>query len=177
MGKRVKMDLLFFVRKNRVLKSGEVSIHLRITVSGRSTEAAAGISIAPDLWSGSSHMATGTSRKAKTVNNHIENIKTEIYEHYRTMIIEKKDITAIALKNAWLGIEEKQLMILEIFQEHNKNVKALIGIDYSGATHQRYETSLSLQNLPTCLTSLEIRLLRFFAFAICCPTRTRTLTP
>jgi len=143
MSTRASMNLLFFVRKNRILKSGEVSIQLRITVSGKTAEAAIGMNVNPDLWSDTGCAAIGMSKKSKVINNHINHIRAEIYEHYRILALEDKEITAISIKNAWLGIEEKPKMLVEVFQEHNENVKKLIGIDFAQATHQRYETTLS----------------------------------
>ncbi|MDD2635953.1 MAG: site-specific integrase [Bacteroidales bacterium] len=143
MSTRASMSLLFFVRKTRVLKSGEVSVQLRITVSGKSSEVSIGMNVKPELWSDVSCKAMGTTKKAKIINSHIDHIQSEVYEHYRILALEDKDITAIAIKNAWLGIEEKPIMLVEVFQEHNDNVKKLIGIDFAQATHQRYETTLS----------------------------------
>ncbi len=142
MTQRASMTLLFFIRKTRVLKTGEVTIQLRITVSGKSNEVATGKTILPDLWSDIKCMAKGNSRAAKLINNHIDHIKSELYEHYRDLVVEKKDITALALRNVWLGIKEKQIMLIETYQEHNDNVKLLVGVDFAISTYQRYETSL-----------------------------------
>ncbi len=142
MAQRATMNLLFFIRKTRVLKSGEVSIQLRITVSGKSTEASIGRNILPELWSINKCKAKGTSKAAHIINNHIDHIKAELYGYYRTFAVEDKIITAVTIKNVWLGIDDNQKMIIKIFQEHNDNVKLLIGKDFAQATHQRYETTL-----------------------------------
>lgn len=45
-------------------------------------------------------------------------------------------------KEKWLGVEEKQVMLLEVFQMHNDKVGKLIGKDYAPGTLLRYQTSL-----------------------------------
>ncbi|MDD2634804.1 MAG: phage integrase SAM-like domain and Arm DNA-binding domain-containing protein [Bacteroidales bacterium] len=143
MSKRASMNLLFFVRKNRILKSGEVSINVRISISGKTTEASIGINVYPDMWSENNCRANGNFKKAKIINNHIEQIITDIYDHYRSLALENKEITAASIKNAWLGIGEKPKSLVEVFKEHNDNMKKLIGIDFTYSTFQRYKTTLS----------------------------------
>ncbi len=95
------------------------------------------------MWSESTCRAIGSSKKAKIINNHIEQTITDIYNHYRSLALEDKEITATSLKNAWLGIGEKPKMLVEVFEEHNNNMKKLIGIDFTYSTYQRYKTTLS----------------------------------
>ncbi|HTF17415.1 MAG TPA: site-specific integrase [Chryseolinea sp.] len=45
-------------------------------------------------------------------------------------------------KNRWLGISmEKVKMLMEVFEEHNQQMKALIGHEFSPLTFERYTTS------------------------------------
>jgi site-specific recombinase XerD len=142
MSERALLSLMFFIRKTKLTKSGEASINLRISVSRKSVEISIGKKINPKLWCQDKGGAVGISTEAKRINDHIDRIKADFFDLYRTFSYEGKTITAKSLKNAWLGIEEDQYMILETFQEHNDQVKLLIGKDFAYATHQRYETSL-----------------------------------
>jgi site-specific recombinase XerD len=143
MGKRAMLNLMFFIRTSKLLKSGEASINLRITVSGKSTEMAIGKNIMPKLWCTERCGVIGNNKEAKLINNYIDKVKSDFFDLYRQFSYEGKNITAKSLKNAWLGIEEdSQHMIIKIFQEHNDNVKLLIGKDFAFATHQRYVTTL-----------------------------------
>ncbi|MDN3666158.1 phage integrase SAM-like domain-containing protein [Algibacter miyuki] len=45
-------------------------------------------------------------------------------------------------KNEYLGIKEKERMLIPIFKEHNRKIKELVGIEYASGTLERYETSL-----------------------------------
>jgi site-specific recombinase XerD len=46
------------------------------------------------------------------------------------------------MRNKILGIEKRNHMLVGIFQQHNNEIKALIGKDYALGTLTRYETSL-----------------------------------
>jgi site-specific recombinase XerD len=52
------------------------------------------------------------------------------------------EITAKSIKNAYLGIDEDSLKVINLYQEHNNKIKKLEGIEFSPDTIQRYETSL-----------------------------------
>jgi len=143
MGKRAMLNLLFFIRTSKLLKTGEASINLRVTVSGKSVEMAIGKNVMPKQWCSERGGVVGNNKEAKLINNYIDQVKSDFFELYRQFSYEGKKITAQSLKNAWLGIEEDdQKMIIEIFQEHNEHVKLLIGKDFAYATYQRYVTSL-----------------------------------
>ena len=51
-----------------------------------------------------------------------------------------KKVSAISLKNAYLGIDNDDRTILEIFKEHNERCKSLINIDFAPGTYDRYNT-------------------------------------
>lgn len=52
-------------------------------------------------------------------------------------------ITFITLKNKVLGIEEKQMMLMPVIEQHNKDLYSLIGNGYSLATWTKYQTTKS----------------------------------
>ncbi|MBT6838064.1 MAG: site-specific integrase, partial [Bacteroidetes bacterium] len=60
-------------------------------------------------------------------------------EHIRFLREDGKEITPKAVKNSFLGLEEEKRTILQIFEEHNENIKKLINIDFSPETYQKYE--------------------------------------
>lgn len=58
------------------------------------------------------------------------------------MLIQGQEFSMDQFSKRWNGIEDNAHMLLEIFQQHNDQVKALIGQQYSHATWTRYVTSL-----------------------------------
>ncbi len=59
----------------------------------------------------------------------------------RAMLQDGKIITYQSFKEKWFGVHEKPKILMEIFQQHNNQIKELVGEDFAPATYQRYETS------------------------------------
>lgn len=145
MENRNTFSIHFFIRKNRIDEAGQAPIYLRISVNAQRIEMSMHRSINVQYWNLSLGVAIGTSKIARDTNNYLDSVRSTIYEHYKYLRETGKDVTAISVKNSYLGIEvEKGKKILEIFQEHNEKIRSLINIDYSPETVQRYETSLRL---------------------------------
>ena len=58
------------------------------------------------------------------------------------MIQHDKPITAIAIKNKYLGLSDERKGLLEVFDYHNSKMEQLIGIEYAKSTVTKYKTSL-----------------------------------
>jgi site-specific recombinase XerD len=63
----------------------------------------------------------------------LHQIRIEIEEH-------GKQFTASLLKKSYLGINDEDKTILEVFKEHNERCKNLINIDFAPGTYDRYNT-------------------------------------
>ena len=73
--KRSSFNVLFFLKKTKLLKNGEASVCMRITVDGTRVENNIRKSIDPSLWSQAKESARGKSRKSCDLNAYIENRK------------------------------------------------------------------------------------------------------
>jgi hypothetical protein len=58
------------------------------------------------------------------------------------LVGQSEAITAEKLKRLLTGATERPRMILEIFRQHNDQVKELVGSQYAPLTHKRYSTAL-----------------------------------
>lgn len=134
--------LLFHVLLSRE-RHGEAPIYLRITVDGKRAEIALKRYIGPDKWHSRAGCARGSSEAAKALNTYLDIVRSKIYEHHKNMIQENKPITAVALKNAYLGISPDHKMLMEAFEYHNKQMKELVGKEFTHSTYIRYETTLN----------------------------------
>jgi hypothetical protein len=59
------------------------------------------------------------------------------------MEIDCKHISANAIRNYYQGKDEHSKTLVSIFKEHNMKCRALIGIDFTKSTVEKFETSLS----------------------------------
>ena len=146
MEKRTTLNLLFFIKRTKILKNGEAPIYMRITVKGKRADIAINRSADPSIWSIEKGACRGTTKEARSINLLIESIKTQIHQNIIYMREDNKPITAMSIKSAFLGLDEEEEdrgpKVIELYREHNEKIKLLKDIDFAPATIQRYETSL-----------------------------------
>src|SRR6202007_27232 len=111
--------------------SGPVPIYLRITVNGERAETTSSRECDPNLWNSHSARLKGTTENVRSFNAYLDNLKHKVYDAHKELTEADAEITAEKLKNKILGKDEKAIMLLSVFKEHNKNMAALIGNGYS----------------------------------------------
>ncbi|WP_428329533.1 site-specific integrase [Mucilaginibacter sp.] len=136
--------LLFQMKRTKALPNGNAPIYLRITIDSERVEIATKRNAPPDKWNTIAQKVMGNTDEAKSVNNHLKTVEQKAYEVYREMIERKIPITAQTFKDRMNGIEEEVVcrMLIPIFEDHNRQVEALIGKEYAPATAIRYQTTI-----------------------------------
>ena len=140
--KRDSFRVLFFLKKTRLLKNGEASVCMRITVNGTRVENNIRKSIDPVLWSQAKETARGKSRRACDLNTYIEEARIKLYQIFCELEQQNRPITAHLLQELFFGPEkpEEVRTLLGTMQEHNDQCRALVGTDYALITVRRYES-------------------------------------
>jgi len=131
----------FFVRKASENEQGMVMIYLRVTISGKRFVVSTSRSVRLIDWSQSKGRMLGRSNEAKELNDFLEALNTKVRNIQQRFIVHNTSVTVEEFAKQWRGVKEKSKMLLEIFKEHNDQVKQLIGAQYSLATWKRYVTS------------------------------------
>ncbi|PSR53270.1 recombinase [Adhaeribacter arboris] len=134
-------SILAMVRRTKTNKLREVPVIMRLTIDGKISEIATKHYIKPELWDSNQGKVKGKSIYSKTINDTIELFKLRAKQHYNKLIEEGKDIDLDAIKNGILGIEEKQLTLLDVFTKLVKDVKAKIGVEFSFSCYNAYKAS------------------------------------
>ena len=173
--KRDSFRVLFFLKKTRLLKNGEASVCMRITVNGTRVENNIRKSIDPALWSQAKETARGKSRRACDLNTYIEEARIRLYQIFCELEQQNRPATAHLLQELFFGQEkpEEVRTLLGTMQEHNDQCRALVGTDYALITVRRYESCrrylaelirqrYGKEDLP--LTEVNGELVRAFAF-------------
>lgn len=173
--KRDSFRVLFFLKKTRLLKNGEASVCMRITVNGTRVENNIRKSIDPALWSQAKETARGKSRRACDLNTYIEEARIKLYQIFCELEQQNRPVTAHLLQELFFGQEkpEEVRTLLGTMQEHNDQCRALVGTDYALITVRRYESCrrylaelirqrYGKEDLP--LTEVNGELVRAFAF-------------
>lgn len=135
-------SLLFYLKKPKNYKQGAMPIYLRITVDGVVKEISTSRHCEPKLWSKEGEKATGKTEECRELNYYLSTLRMKVFEVKRLLIEASKTVTADEIKSYLKGRGEDSRKILEVFEQHNLQMKALIGQEFSAATAKRYKTAL-----------------------------------
>jgi len=142
---RMSFGLLFYIRRNKLNKSGKVPIFLRITVNGQRADASVKRTIPLRLWNPAKGKAMEKGIGCKDLNAYLDAISFNILRIQRDMEMEGAEVSAHAILDRYSGKHTPDRhTLIEVFQEHNENQRKLIGIDIAPATAVRYETCRKL---------------------------------
>lgn len=168
--------MLFYLKKAKLLKNGEASVCMRITVNGARVENNIRKSIDPALWNQPKECVKGKSRKSCDLNAYIEEARIRLHQMFNEMEEQGQLITARILQERFFGQDkepEAVRTIIGTMQEHNDQCRALVGKDYALITVRRYESckrylaelirlKYDKEDLP--LTEVNGELVRAFEF-------------
>jgi hypothetical protein len=135
--------LLFFLRKPKNYKFGPLPIYLKITVDGSAKELSAKRKCLPSDWSAASGRAKGTKEIVRELNHYLDSLEQKVYQAKRKLLEKDIEITVDAIKSVMTGTDEEKKWILRVFEDHNKQMKALEGVEFATNTINRYETTLN----------------------------------
>ena len=135
---RSTFKVLFFLKRDKEKKNGNVPIFCRITVDGKEARFGMKKEINPKLWDVNVGKATGRTGEANEINILLDNTKSAIYKVYRDLQEKENCVTAEKIKNSFLGINTKHQNLLELFDQHNREKKMLVGISIVKSTYNKY---------------------------------------
>jgi site-specific recombinase XerD len=139
---KTKVSILFYAKKAKAAVNGLIPIYTRITINGKRIELSTNRFVEMSKWSTEAGKMKGTSEEARSINNHLDLLKSQIRDAEMELIHRKIAITTETIKSKLLGIDERARMLVPIFQEHNNKIKELVGKEYAPGTLERYNTSL-----------------------------------
>jgi len=131
--------ILFYIRKNYVNKNGKVGIMIRITLNGEICQFSSKLEIEPKLWDTKGGKAAGKSIEASKLNALLDNMRSAITNHYRTLERTDVIVTPEKIRNAFLGVKIRQETLLGVFSNYNENLRRLQGISKSKTTIEKYD--------------------------------------
>ena len=134
-------SILFYPRGNDIDKDGNAPIYARITVNGKRSEFSIRRKLSLDKWSSEAGKAKGSSNESRELNRYLAAIETKLHKIQEQMSESEALVTSEKIKNAYLGKDKKDKMVLEIFQDHNDKVEKLVGKDFAAGTLERYRTA------------------------------------
>ncbi len=141
--KKSTFNVNFLLRKHKMLKNGEAPICMRISVNCHAVDISIKRSVAVDSWNQTRECCTSTGKVGKELNRYIDTMRAKILQIHRELEIDGIRVTADAIRDKLYGRDESQKTLIEVYTEHNKRCRALIGKDFSASTVEKFDTSLN----------------------------------
>jgi site-specific recombinase XerD len=134
--------ILFYLKRTKTLNNGRFTIFMRITVDGERAEISTHQSVESYLWNQKRGIVKGLSTSSRQQNDYIEHLKLKVYQYKKELESNDQEVTARTLGDLLQGKNPRRKGLVEIFLEHNKDCRELVGKDIAPATLTRYETTL-----------------------------------
>jgi site-specific recombinase XerD len=135
---RSTFKTLFYIKKKAVKNNGKAPIMARVTVNGEVAQFSLKCEVAPTDWDPRYGKAIGKSSAAQKLNGLLDNYKASIINHYREISDKEPNVTAEKVKNAFLGFQNHNEMLLDLFTKYNQQLEFQIGKCISRDTYQKY---------------------------------------
>lgn len=140
--KRTTFKICFYIQKSRVAKDGQAPILLRVTVNGQRSVASVNLKVNPKNWNSVASKSIANTRKDDEVNARLDTIRLRVMQIYREMELDREPISAQKVIDKYFGRDShSEIMLLDVFREHNDRCHKLSGNGMASATVVRYETS------------------------------------
>jgi len=138
----------FLARKALIKKTGMVPLYCRVRYNDTTVQFYTQIDILYINWDSKRTRVRGNSKKA--LNLKLETIRVDIIEKYNALIKTNVIITAKTIVDYYKNNTLIMNSIINVFKQHNENMKSLIGIEYSYGSYKNYKTTLKrLKNYIT----------------------------
>ncbi len=132
---------LFYLKKRKTENGLKVPIYLRLTVNNKRSELSISRKVDPQKWDSRTNKVRGTSSEARELNMYLDKVRSRMNKMHEKLLDANQPFTALDLKNLYIGKKEKPRMLLEVFDEHNKQMEKLINIEFALGTYKRYFTT------------------------------------
>ena len=138
----MKTQLLvsFLARKAMSKKTGMVPIYCRVRYGDTTAQFSTKIDVPYINWDSKRTRVKGNSKKA--MNLKLETLRISIIEKYDALIKTNVIITAKTIIDYYKNDTLIMNSVINVFKQHNTNMKSLIGIEYSYGSYKNYKTTL-----------------------------------
>ena len=138
----------FLARKALTKKTGMVPLYCRVRYNDTTVQFYTQIDILYINWDSKRTRVSGNSKKA--LNLKLETIRVDIIEKYNALVKTNIIITAKTIIDYYKNNTLIMNSIINVFKQHNENMKSLIGIEYSFGSYKNYKTTIKrLKNYIT----------------------------
>ncbi|PCE63113.1 site-specific integrase [Sediminicola luteus] len=131
-------SLLFYPRISDLDKNGKATLFLRITVDGKRAELSLKRKVNPKTWCPISGKIKEKGLVSKEINDYIDELKVRVRQFQGDFVIKGQPYTASTIKSCLVNKGADSKTVLNIYDEHNSNVRELLGKDFTYGTYRRH---------------------------------------
>jgi site-specific recombinase XerD len=139
---KAKITVHIYAKTSKANKNSQLPIYFRLTVNGERFEFSTKKFIEKSKWSPEQSKMKGNSEEARTINNYLDLIKSKVFDIQMELLHKNEDLTIENFKSKLTGTQERERMIIPIYQSHNDKIEDLIGNGYAYGTLERFKISL-----------------------------------
>lgn len=134
--------ILFYLKRTKTLNNGKLTIFMRITINGERVEISTHQSVESHLWNQGKAIVKGVSNSSRQINDYLEHLRLKVFQYKKEIENSDQEVSARTLGDLLQGKSAQRKGLVELFLEHNKSCRELVGRDIAPATITRYETTL-----------------------------------
>lgn len=136
---RNTLSILYYLKRGHLNRNGECPVMCRISVRGEKETFSSHVYTSPDNWDVKSARVIGRTAKVIEQNKILTDLQVTLTRHYYDIEQRNGYVTAEMIKNAYMGITAQAESLLPIYKEFLEETEALIGIQKSKKTYEKYE--------------------------------------
>ncbi|AVR44258.1 integrase [Christiangramia fulva] len=136
MKSRSTFSVLFWINTSRTSLE-QSKLYARITLNGKRVNLSLKHEIPANDWDKKRSKVKGRTPEAQEINEYIQHVRAELYSSYRELMKADAEVTAEAVKAHFLGEEEDQKSLQDLFDYHNLHHNH----NLSAATMSHYRTT------------------------------------
>lgn len=133
---------MFYLKPSRKTKDDLRYIYLRITVESKISEISTKRMWDRNRWNSQSGRAVGKTEDVRELNSFLDSFQTKVFQAKKILLEKDMSVSAENIKDILTGKDKGARFILEVFEDHNKKMEALVGNEFAPGTLERYKTSL-----------------------------------
>lgn len=139
---KASFHMYFYIRKNREDDKGVANIYLRLTVGGEQITVSISRRVKSTSWDDKRGYVKPQAKEAAEINQYIELLRSKAYDTYKTILGQGRLVTPYAISEALWGSKQREHTLITLFDLHNKEMEAGIGLSSTNGNYKNYKTSL-----------------------------------
>ena len=119
--------ILFWVHSSRV-KNNQTRIYARITVNGKRANISLKYHADIRIWDSNRQRAKGNSERARTLNQYLDQVHSQIVQHYQDLKFKGHLITVELIKAEYLGESDNSKTLQNLIEYHTQKTEKTLAI-------------------------------------------------